>query len=200
MASIRAQRSGLGFGSRWRSCSEPKSSRGQQRSRQKEMSMADLPFPWCIYAKQQSKAAQCGRITDRSWGIENGLTKFLKAVESGSVPQNQAEFQRSMDRAVATGSWVERNHSRLRMKYLRPQQEFAERRVLARVHLAEIRNSMSAAEWGLLLAVAAGVAYHKMKGMTAGSARTKVARLRARLRQSRQEQGPYGSPGSRCAI
>ena len=49
--------------------------------------MADLPFPWCIYAEHQSKAAACGRITDRSWGIENGLTNFLTAVESGSIPK-----------------------------------------------------------------------------------------------------------------
>ncbi len=146
--------------------------------------MADLPFPWCIYAEQQSKAAQCGRVTDRSWGIENGLTNFVKAVESGSVPQNQEEFQRSVGRAVATGSWVERNHTRLRRLYLRPQQEYAEHRVLACVRLTEIRNSVSAAEWGLLLAVAAGVAYHEMTGLTAGSARTKIARLRARLRQA----------------
>ena len=48
--------------------------------------------------------------------------------------------------------------------------------------MAEIRDSVSATEWGLLMAVAAGMAYHEMSGATAGSARTKVARLRARLR------------------
>jgi hypothetical protein len=160
----------------------------QQRSRQKEMSMADLPFPWCIYAEHQSKAATCGRITDRSWGIENGLNNFLTAVESGSIPQNQAEFQSGVDRAVATGSWVERNHARLRRKYLRPEQEHAERRVLARVRLAEIRGTVSAAEWGLLMAVAAGVAYNEMAGMTAGGARIRIARLRARLRPASQER------------
>lgn len=144
--------------------------------------MADLPFPWCVYAEHQSKAAACGRITDWSWGIENGLTNFLTAVESGSIPENQEEVQRGVNRAVETGSWVERNHARLRRKYLWPQQDHAEQRVLARVRLAEIRGSVSAAEWGLLIAVAAGVAYHEMTGTTAGSARTRVARLRARLR------------------
>jgi hypothetical protein len=145
--------------------------------------MTDLPFPWCVYAEHQTKAAACGRITDRSWGIENGLTKFLTAVESGSIP-NQDEFQRGVNRAVDTGSWVERNHARLRRKYLRPQNHHSEQRVLARVRLAEIRDSVSLTEWGLLMAVAAGVAYHEMTGTTAGSARTQVARLRARLRQS----------------
>src|SRR5689334_13864203 len=94
--------------------------------------MAALPFPWCIYAEHQSKAAQCGRVTDRSWGFENGLNKFLSAVESGSIP-NQEEFHSGVNRAVSTGSWVERNHARLRRIYLRPQNHHAENRVLARV-------------------------------------------------------------------
>jgi hypothetical protein len=143
--------------------------------------MADLPFPWCDYAEHQSKAAACGRITDRSWGIENGLTKLLTAVESGSIP-NQDEFRRGVIRAVDTGSWVERNHARLRREYLRPQSHHSEQRVLARVRLAEIRDSVSPTEWALLMAVAAGVAYQEMPGTTAGRARTQVARLRARLR------------------
>jgi hypothetical protein len=149
--------------------------------------MADLPFPWCVYAEHQSKAAACGRITDRSWGIENGLTKFLTAVESGSIP-NKDEFQRNVNRAVDTGSWVERNHARLRRKYLRPQYHHSEQRVLARVRLTEIRDSVSATDWGLLMAVAAGVAYHDMSETTAGSARTRVARLRARLRPTGKER------------
>jgi hypothetical protein len=150
--------------------------------------MAELPFPWCIYAEHQSKAATCSRITDRSWGIENGLNNFLTAVESSSVPNNKEESRRAVDRAAATGSWVERNHARLRRKYILPENHHAERRVLARVRLAEIRADVSPAEWSLLLAVAAGVAYHEMAEMTAGSARTSVARLRARLRSAVEVQ------------
>ena len=93
-----------------------------------------------------------------------------------------------MDRAVATGSWVERNHARLRRKYLRPEQEtHAERRMLARLRLAEIRGRVSAAEWGLLIAVAAGRACHEIaaaSAVTVGSVRTQLSRLRARLRQT----------------
>ncbi len=149
--------------------------------------MAHLPFPWCIYAEHQSKAARCGRITDRSWGIENGLTDFLTAVESDSVPSNQEEFRQGIDRAMATGSWVERNHAGLRRKYLREEQEpHPEPGMLARVCLAQIRDSVSAEEWSLLILVAAGVAYDEMAGTTAGRARTRVARLRARLRASGQ--------------
>ena len=148
--------------------------------------MAELPFPWSVYAEHQSKAARSGRISDKSWGIESGLTTFLTAVESSSVPASPDEFQGSVDRAVATGSWVERNRARLRLKYLQPDpQPDAERQMLARACLAEIRKSVSAAEWGLLIAVAAGLAAHEMaaaRGGTAGSVRTRIARLRARLR------------------
>lgn len=148
--------------------------------------MAELPFPWSIYAEHQSKAARSGRISDKSWGIENGLTNFLTAVESSSDPANPDEFRGSVDRAVATGSWVERNRARLRRKYLRPDPEpNAERRMLARARLAEIRGSVSTAEWELLIAQAAGLAAHEIAaapGVTAGSVRTRIARLRARLR------------------
>lgn len=150
--------------------------------------MAELPFPWCVYAEHQSKAARCGRVTDQSWGIENGLNKFLTAVDSDSKPENQTEFRTGVERAISTGSWVERNHARLRRKYLRPAHEHAERRALAGVRLAEIRGSVNAAEWALLMAVAAGVAYHEMADVTAGSARTRVARLRARLRPTGKER------------
>lgn len=135
-------------------------------------------------------AALCGRVTDRSWGIENGLNKFLTAVSTDSIPEDQTEFRSGVDRAVATGSWVERNHGRLRRKYLRPSQENAEKRAIARVRLAEIRRSVSAAEWSLLLAATAGVGYHEMSDLTAGSARTRVARLRARLRRAAGKERP----------
>src|SRR6266478_3560476 len=160
--------------------------------------MADFQFPWCIYAEQQSKAAQRGRITDRSWGIENGLTNFLTAVESGGIPKNQVEFERGVERAIATGSWVERNHARLLRKYVRPEPEHTEERMLNRIRLAELRESLNPAEWTLLMAVAAGAAYHEMAGMTAGSARTRVARLRARLRPiAGQERAEHASESSR---
>jgi len=149
--------------------------------------MADFPFPWCVYAEHQSRAARCGRITDRSWGVENGLTSFLKAVESGSIPKDQTQFQDDIERAVATGSWVERNHARLLRKYLRPGEEHAEQRQFDRIQLTEMRERVNAAEWSLLMAVAAGGAYREIPGMTAGAARTRVARLRACLRSSAKQ-------------
>ena len=87
---------------------------------------------------------------------------------------------------MATGSRIERNHARLRRKYLRHDPEpHTERGMLASARLAEIRSSVSAEEWGLLTAVAAGRTCHEMAtdpGVTAGSVRTRISRLRARLR------------------
>ncbi len=51
--------------------------------------MAELPFPWCIYAEHQSKAAASGRVDDRSWGNENGLnTQILEIL--GACLSNHA--------------------------------------------------------------------------------------------------------------
>ena len=56
--------------------------------------------------------------------------------------------------------------------------------MLARARLAEIRSAVSAPEWALLIAVAAGIAYDEIaasRGIAAGGVRTRVSRLRARL-------------------
>jgi hypothetical protein len=70
--------------------------------------------------------------------------------------------------------------------------------MLELIRLAELRESVNAAQWTLLMALAAGVAYHEMGGMTAGGARTRVARLRARLRPiAGQERPEHASESSR---
>ena len=147
--------------------------------------MSDLPFPWCIYEENQSRAARYDRITDRSWGIEKGLNHFLTAVESSSVITDPQEFQNSIDRTIGAGSRVERNRARLRCIYLRQDLEcHAERRMLARTRLAEIRSAVSASEWALLIDVASGITSHEIAaslGIAAGGIRTRLSRLRAHL-------------------
>ncbi|MCI0601814.1 hypothetical protein L0156_02265 [bacterium] len=146
--------------------------------------MEDLPFPWCVYAEHQSQAARCGKVTHRTWGIENGLAFLLATVESTGVPADQEEFQRKFNTAISTGSWVERNHARLKRKYLQEQLEpHAEHRMLARLRLAELRGDMSVAEWRLLVSIARGFSYHELTKTKVGRARTLISRLRARLCQ-----------------
>ncbi len=138
----------------------------------------------CNPQNYQSKAARCGRLTDGFWGIENGLNNFLIALEP-SVTIDPQEFQNSIDRAIATGSRLERNRARLRREFLSQDPEcLEEQRMLARISLAEIRSAVSAAEWALLNAVAAGTTYHEIaasQGVSAGGVRTRVSRLRMRL-------------------
>lgn len=158
--------------------------------------MADFPFPWCVYAEHQTQAARCDRLTDRSWGTENGLNSLLKAVESGSVSQDHKEFQTKIERATATGSWLERNHARLLRKYVRLEENDAEQRLLDRICVREMQNHVNPAEWTLLMAITAGVAYCEIAGMSSGAARTRIARLRARLRSTTRREGT-SAPESR---
>lgn len=65
--------------------------------------------------------------------------------------------------------------------------------MMARARLAEIRGSVNAAEWALLIAVAAGFAYEQIAartGVAAGGIRTRISRLRTRL--SAQVMPPKG--------
>ena len=157
--------------------------------------MSSLLFPWSIYRENQSKAARCNRITNRFWGIENGLNNFLTAVASSSDITDPQEFQNSIDRAIATGARVERNRTQLRLKYLRQDPEcHAERHMLARARFAEIRGAVNAAEWALLVALAAGIPSYEIaasRGITVGCLRTRLSRLRARLgRHSKNPLSP----------
>ena len=147
--------------------------------------MNDLPFPWCVYEKIQLRALCGDRVASWSWGIENGLNSILTSVQSGSLP-NLQECEEGVARAIATGSRVERNRVRLQRKYLRGDdiERHAERRMLARVRLAEIRGTVSCAEWELLVAAASGIPCHDIAtrlGVTAGAVRTRLFRLRGRL-------------------
>ena len=156
--------------------------------------MSNLQFPWGIYKEIQTEAARCDRITSRSWGIENGLNKFLAAVSSSSGTTDLQGFQNNVGRAIATGSWVERNRAQLRRKYLRQHPEpDAEQRMLARGRLTETRRAVSAAEWVLLVDLATGIPYHEIaadRGVTVGCLRTRICRLRSRLGKGQERTKP----------
>ena len=80
---------------------------------------------------------------------------------------------------------MERNRARLRRVYLQQDPEqHAEQFILARLLLTEIYNSVSTDEWELVNAVANGISYREIaasRGITTGSLRTRLSRLRARL-------------------
>jgi hypothetical protein len=156
--------------------------------------MAPLGSPWSIYADNQAQAARCGRLTGRSWGIEKGLTGLLRDIETNRIPADQQDLQNSVGRSIATGSWNERNRARLRRRFLEQEPEpHAERRMIARLRLRDVRSSLTTVEWAILVAVATGLTYAEIAlrtpATTAGSVRTQVSRLRTRLRRTSEPAG-----------
>jgi hypothetical protein len=163
--------------------------------------MPDLPFPWNIYEDNQKKLNRSYRITDRTWSIESGLAKLLTAVESGGISADQ-EVKNSVDRAIASAFWTERNRARLRRKYLPPVPELdpepqrhpsafssceSEARMLARVRLLEIRRRVSSDEWWLIIGAASGYTCNELaegSSATPGAIRTKLSRLRSQLKMA----------------
>ena len=80
---------------------------------------------------------------------------------------------------------MERNRARLRRICLQQSPEqHPEQFILAKLRLREIYNSVTADEWELVNAVANGISYREIAaslGVTTGSLRTRLSRLRARL-------------------
>ena len=144
--------------------------------------------PWSIYAALQAKASRFCRINDAAWGTDDGLAYILTAIETGTVPLEPAELHRDVQTTAATGAWNNRNRARLRLKYLPdlsneavPDPEFS---LMARERLRQIRGQLSALDWLILWAIAAGCNYVEIAAitaLTAGGLRTRVSRLRSSL-------------------
>jgi hypothetical protein len=161
--------------------------------------MADLLFPWNIYAERQKQLMRATRVTDQTWGIENGLNALLTSIKDGSLT-NQSDAQRDVDRAIATRFWKERNRARLRRKYIKVPAEFdakperhpaefspspIENHIHARIRLARVHACVNAAEWKIIIGAAAGFDCKEIArvcGGSAGNVRAKLSRLRSRLR------------------
>ena len=168
--------------------------------------MAELPFPWNIYEAKQKQLKRSHRLTDQTWGIENGLNAFLTAVESGSLSGNQDDAQRELERNIASRIWTERNRARLRRKYIRPAPETdprpqhhpasfspaeTEGRLHAIIRVSQIRSDMTSAEWDLIVRVTEGFDCHEMaleSGVSAGNIRTRLSRLRSGFKTAAQCQ------------
>jgi DNA-directed RNA polymerase specialized sigma24 family protein len=117
------------------------------------------------------------------------MNHFLSVLESGSTPADVSDFRRSLQTAVATGAWNERNRARLRRKYLEVsgiEDRREERQVLAQIRLGEMQAVVKPVDWEVLLDVADGFTYAELaaaRGISNGSIRTRVSRLRSRLLQ-----------------
>lgn len=176
--------------------------RKQQRFPQKEnfSFMAELPFPWNIYTEKQEQLKRSNRLTDQTWGIENGLNALLTSLETNSI-KDQADWRRDVDRAIDSRFCRERNRARLRRRYLRTPAEFDTRpqrhpadfstrpmedHLHARIRLSKVFANSTTDEQKLIAAAAAGFdckEIAKMYGLAHdGAIRTRLSRLRARLK------------------
>ena len=146
-------------------------------------------YPWSLYAELQSGDLQVTHLTDATWGNEAGMNHFLSVLESGSTPADVSDFRRSLQTAMATGAWNERNRARLRRKYLQvseSENRREERQILARLRLQEVQAVLKPVDWEVLLDVANGFSYDELaasRGISSGGIRTRVSRLRSRLLQ-----------------
>jgi hypothetical protein len=145
-----------------------------------------LKYPWSAYATLQAKAARSHQINDATSGTDDGLAYILTAIEEGTVPADPKELYRDIQTTVATGAWIDRNHTRLRLKYpsdlgreAGPDPEFS---LMARQRLRQIQGNLAALDWSILYGLAAGYDYMEIAAITAlttGSLRTRVSRLRS---------------------
>jgi hypothetical protein len=164
--------------------------------------MAELPFPWNVYEEKQNQLMRSQRITSHIWGIETGLDKLLTDVETGSIPIDQTDLEREVQKNISSADWTERNRARLRRTYLPPVPELdpapqrhpaafsaseVEGHLHSRILLIELRRQMTSTEWTLIVRVASGFDCNELaqaSGSTAGNIRTRLSRLRARLKKA----------------
>lgn len=139
--------------------------------------MAELPYPWSIYAQLQSDLQQRDRIDDKTWGLEAQLNRLLRPTPAPD----------DVRRAGESESRKERHRAKLRRTYGFGQsvEETFESALFAREQLCHIRETLSAPDWDLLTDVAAGVSYEELAASidtTAGALRVRTYRLRLLLR------------------
>ncbi len=142
----------------------------------------ELPHPWGAYAHLQ-KLSRRPYVDDRAWGYEAGLDLVVASSLAGKLP-----CQNEIDRAVASGARLNRYRSRLRARYLQAEESANPGTGMedfeARQALQDIRDSLASSDWTLLWELALGGEYAEVarqRGVTAGSLRARVLRLRRSL-------------------
>lgn len=146
--------------------------------------MAEVPYPWRSYERQQKYLAQRTQVDDKAWGLEAGLN-LIVATDPAASPASEIEI----DRRVSSRTRLERYRSGRRDPFPDddelPDPKWAagtiEASVAAREILQRIENAAANSELEILLEVVAGHGYAEIavrRGTTPGALRVRVVRLR----------------------
>jgi len=146
-----------------------------------------LEYPWSTYLELQSKLMHSHTVSGVTNAMEDGLNHILQTIEATAVPSKSAELQSQVDTRMSTSAWNERNHARLRRKFAGDiaRSDKAESGIFAFVRIRDIADFLGAAASKLLKAIADGWTYDQIsraEGGAGGQLRTRVSRLRSRLR------------------
>jgi hypothetical protein len=156
--------------------------RRRQCLQQKEKRMAELPHPYGAYERLQNHSRNKTRLDHEYWGTDAALEALLNEPPGGSVMQPA-----DVERVVSTTARRERYRASLRATHAateEPADEALLRASEARQIVEIIQGRVANDDWMLLQAVAEGEKYAVLaerRGVTPGSLRVKVYRLREEL-------------------
>lgn len=144
--------------------------------------MAELPHPYGAYERLQDHSRSKTRLDHEYWGTDAALEALLNEPPGESVMQCA-----DIERVVSTTARRERYRASLRATYAateQPAEDALHRASEARQIMEIIQRRVANDDWMLLRAVAEGQKYAVLaerRGVTAGSLRVKVYRLREEL-------------------
>ena len=145
------------------------------------------PDFWATYAHLQARLDARNVIDDASWGLEAGLDHLTSSTEQPVAEEDLARLCRSKSRRERYRATL-RRVSAMGASVLYE----AEPTLDARRRLVMVRRRATEDEVALLLAVDAGVEYEDLApalGVSVGCLRTRVCRLRSKLRNSLGDEG-----------
>ncbi len=130
------------------------------------------------------------QLNDTAWGTDDALSWILTAIEAGTIPSEAEELNLEVETVIETGAWNNRNRARLRLKYhtdlTNDIARDTELPFMARLRLQQISADATARDQLILRNLAVGHDYAEiaaMTGLTVGSLRTRVSRIRTNFRR-----------------
>lgn len=151
------------------------------------MSQSDVHYPWTIYASLQQLSRAHDRLSDTSWGIERALNTVVELANRGEIPADPGVLTEQVKNAINSGSWNERDRVRIRGQHFESLTEYISPIAEAVVLLGDVGGDLDNEEWAVMRAIANGVTYEdlsKEMGVSVRSLRTRVCRLRSRMRKA----------------